>query len=227
MSLYFNFDRNVSNPLNPFELNITKTSVTEGSVDVSDNIQNINGDSHFFYGRLFANDTLSSKPQSQTQANLLFFDDNDSSKEVDNSDSLLINWWTINNQKESDGNIKDYNVTTSFNLSGPFDTEVSLDIKNLANNPAYYPITIKNDETIDKIRIVHLAISSWLWFSFDEIEYNYKEKDPNSDCTKHPCFIYRYHALPSDGIVKSGEYNGSDFNISEDNRTIHGVKVFR
>ncbi|BCD60877.1 MULTISPECIES: LamG domain-containing protein [unclassified Nitratiruptor] len=217
ITLYCNFDRNSSKPVDPFELNITGTNVVDTD-RVEGSSSDINGTANFYYARFRTDDLATSESEDNTTAQVLVYDSSDTKFDTNQT---LMHWYVNAFHSQSDGDIRESNVSSSTTLqASDIDDSFSL---NWSQENGIFTITINNTSKTKETRYIHLDIPSWLWFSYGGGSYSY---DIGSDCTQHPCIKYNYIPPTQTKGVKSGTVSGVDFdqNVTSSKR---GVKVYR
>ncbi|BAF70680.1 LamG-like jellyroll fold domain-containing protein [Nitratiruptor sp. SB155-2] len=217
ITIYCNFDRNSLKPVDPFELNITSTSVVDTD-GVEGSSSDINGSAYFYYARFRTEDLATSDSEDNTTAQVLVYDSSDTRFDTNQT---LMHWYVNALHSQSDGDIQEGNVSSSTTLqTGDIDDTFSLV---WSQENGIFTITINNTSKTKQTRYIHLDIPSWLWFSYGGASYSY---DIGSDCTQHPCIKYNYIPPTQTKGVKSGSVSGVDFdqNVTSSKR---GVKVYR
>jgi len=210
LALSLNFDRNETNPVNPFDFNIT-------SVDVNDSDVKGTGTpletATFVYGRARPYDIRTNEVNATTSVEFEVYSLIPTGY-VTGMPQNVLHWYrNLDHSTSAAGNV----------IRGGFSAGATDIAVNTSSEPKAGIQTIAVASQED--RIVHLDISPWLWYSpKDKNEYNY-----TAGCTQHPCFIYDY-TNPDTGIkgVTSGTFSGSDFKIAPAKKiTTKGAKVFR
>ncbi|NPA29396.1 MAG: hypothetical protein GXO33_04350 [Epsilonproteobacteria bacterium] len=220
---YFNFDRNASLPVSPFDLNLTDAGVDDGDAQ-SDGYETLEGNTTFYYGRLRADDLTTTLDDAPHRYRIEIY-----SKTALNLRRMSLYWYlNAAHDSGSQGHVSATRVTDGVRLTDTEDGDVTLD--GILDDPTDGVNDFVISDSTPKRRVVHMAVPSWLWFVPDGFggSYLYDTGDSNSDCTRHPCFIYtRLRGAGSRRGVLSGGYEGSDFNVTESPKTRSGVKLFR
>ena len=157
LNLKINFDRNVSNPTNPFTLTLNDISITDENKTYG--FSNVSGMIKFIYGKILTSDKTS--VLDDTNVTIIFEKYN--------------NGWSKNIIHTNEGEV--YN-TFSKELSNVILNEVKNGDQNISISPT-------TNTRPYKIRL-HLFIPKWLWYSKDGIKYKSPSID-NTDCSTHPC----------------------------------------
>ncbi len=227
LTIRFNFDRNASKPVEPFDQNITYLRVMQGSVN-SVGYENTDGNATFYYGRLVADDLFTSEDMSGHFYRVEVYAATPSDTHVADFNRTSVRWY-INKLHDTiqDGNVSACKVTVSSRLNEMSDSGVTVAGYDDAPDDGVNPFTVSN--VPPKRRVIHLDASPWLWYVPEGFggDYLYDESDARSDCTRHPCFIYTRTGNGVGAGVSSGAFSGSDFGVRESNVTRRGVKVFR
>ena len=226
LTLFFNFDRNASLPVDPFELNVTDINVTDGDADDIGYTQ-IEGNATFYYGRIRV-DNIATKARTIHHRYMIeIFDTDANDPLIEGMKSAGLYWWL--NDKEQDfidGNVTEYHAKSGYALSGGDDTHVSLsNFSTPSKGQVGFDLDYDTDVDHTVRDVVHLDITPWLWYVPQGLGDDYDFSD-GSDCTHHPCFEYTLYGQSGAG-VRSGEMNGSDFSISNSEKQRSGIKLFR
>lgn len=226
LTLFFNFDRNASKPVNPYELNMTDINVTDGHVG-SDEYEKMEGNVTFYYGRLRVDDVETTKRNITHRYILEVYDSNESDPSVDGMRREGLFWWfNDKDQKSVEGNITSYDVKKGFTLSAADDAHLSLkNFSDPVDGVVTFDLEYDTDVSQTVRDVVHLNISPWLWYVPEGLGGDY-DYGGESDCTRHPCFEYVLYAQGGAG-VRSGEMNGSDFAVPAGEKRRSGIKLFR
>lgn len=211
LTLSLNFDRNSSQPLNPFDFNITSAAIID--TDGVSGTGTPPGNAAFVYGRARPYDIATNAGFAPDPVEFEVYS-TVSTGYVSTMPQNVLKWYrNLNHTTAVQGNV----------IGGGF-------VAGLPYNPLVVPGSVQNGTQIVTVtsaadKTVHLDISPWLWYSLNPIKiYNY-----GTDCTQHPCFLYDYTSSAA-GVsgVSSGTFQGSDFEmVPAKNITKKGVKVFR
>ncbi|MDP1785423.1 MAG: hypothetical protein Q8K81_08385 [Sulfuricurvum sp.] len=214
LQLDFNFDRDRSAPLNPFDFNITSASISDA--DLVNNIAGINtmiGTAKFVYGRVHAYDVTNNVGYAPNPIEFEIYSTVPTGY-VSSMPQNVLKWYrNVNHGNAAQGNV----IQGGFNAGGADPAVVPSGI--LQNGTQMVTVTSSTDKT------VHLDISPWLWYSLTK-NYTFSTL---SNCTQHPCFFYDYtHTAEGVKGVNSGTFQGTDFDITPAKNIIKkGVKIFR
>ncbi len=231
----FNYDRSFDTPLDPFfisgsEANISVTVTDSRYPAVGGSIFSVfDGNATFYYGRLRADDVITTQPSVEKSVEIEVYDSSGSAL-VSGFRQNSLRWFR--NKKHtgpSSGRIAEANVTLGLTLDSGSDTSVSTGYSTFGSG--FVVMELNNTSGLRKSRTVHMGVESWLWYAprgFG-LPYSYA---PSSDCASHPCFLYSFEVKGSAKGVESGDFNGSDFDTGpiDANATIRrkeGVKLFR
>jgi len=224
-SYAFNVDRNYSKPLNPIFVNMKKVDVNLSKVKNENNKIIDDKNVTFYYGRIKTNDITTNKQSISNNIKIEIYDTNNSHHSDFNQDSL---YWYEMGDDNGTGIISlipqnDFIYTTDTNKSGiGIESNSSLIVKQ-----GIASFDINNSWSQSDTAYVHIKIPAYLWYN-KYSDYNDSNK---SDCSLHPCFIYKYYSNSSANNrknIKSGDFIGTtigdEYNTS---RTKMGVKIFR
>jgi len=212
LTLFFNFDRRASEPVEPFKFSVEEINVTDS--EANGTTQDIDGEASFYYARLKSNDLSTDKTEDNvTLPILVYHSDRDGAE-------ILEGWKEMRDHQDKDGNITQLLAKKGFALGDP-DSSITATAA-LISGSGYYQVQIDNPSK-EQQAYIHLDIPSWLWYTYDASK-NYAY-DPSSDCSHHPCIQYRFFKSLAKQI-KSGSITGVDFeqNISRNKR---GVRILR
>ncbi|ACM93277.1 hypothetical protein NAMH_1384 [Nautilia profundicola AmH] len=220
VDVYLNFDRNVSNPVNPFEFEIT-------SIDVNDSDANgsldLNKKAKYYYGNLLLSDVLASENDFNKSYSFIVFDSVGNLKP--DGQEVIYNWYENTGHNAVDGNVSDSEIIISsdYNASNSING-VDVSVDSINNGVITFKIS-RSDSSV-KFAVVHLLSPNlkWLWYS----KFNQKYDISNdSTCLNHFCFTITWQNLNSEGEVGSGEFEGTEANMTDTNSTKRGIKIFR
>jgi len=207
--LGFNFDRDRSKPLNPFDFGFTSASIidTDGVMGSGTPL----GTATFVYGRARAYDITTNETSAPNPVEFEVYSTVPTGY-VSGMPQNVLKWYR---------NLKHTTAAQGSVLRGGFSAGTTNSAINVSAPPQngiqIVTVTSAADQT------VHLDITPWLWYSPG---YNY---DYTAGCTQHPCFRYDYTNTAA-GVsgVSSGTFQGSDFQMAPaKNITNKGVKLFR
>jgi hypothetical protein len=212
LAVKINFDRSVSNPVNPFDFNITNANLTDSNSPGVSGTKTPTANATFVYGRAHTYDIKTDQSSTINPVELEVYSST-STGYVSGMPQNILHWYrNLNHSSAADGNVSRGGFS-----AGTTDGNINVSAAPL-NGLQSIDITSTTHQT------VHLDISPWLWYS-PSMSYDY-----TGDCTKHPCFDYQFFGTAT-GVstgVNSGTFNGSDFQMSPaKNITNKGVKLFR
>ncbi len=224
--VFLNFDRNLSFFSNPFRISIKDVNVSSNGVGRT--LADKNGNATFYYGYMLVDDIITKRDEINNSFKIVFYDENSSDSLLISSDEIAFNLYKNTLHSAKDGNFslkeilisKDYIASSDNNITSDFDINLS-DVENGEIN-----ISIKRNSGVN-FAVVHILSPNlkWLWYSKFHNEYNYSE---GSSCLNHFCFSITYENTSSSGSeVGSGQFLGTESNITEENSTKKGVKIFR
>lgn len=209
LALKLNFDRNRSQPLNPFDFTITSAAIVD-----TDGVSGSGtplGNATFVYGRARAYDVTTNEASAPNPVEFEVYSTVPTGY-VSAMPQNVLKWYrNLNHDTAAQGNV----LRGAFSAGG---TESAINVSALPKDGIEIVTTTASED-----KTVHLDISPWLWYS-PAYDYSY-----SAGCTQHPCFRYDYTSSDA-GIsgVSSGTFQGSDFEMAPaKNITNKGVKVFR
>ena len=213
LTLFFNFDRRASEPVEPFAFKVFEVNVTDP--DANGATLDIDGEASFYYARLKSDDLSTDKTEDNVTLPILVYYSDRGGAEI------LEGWKEMMDHQDKDGNITQLLAKKGFGLDD-LNSSITATAA-LVQATGRYEVQISNPSKEPRAYI-HLHIPSWLWYTYDASKsYAF---DPSSDCSQHPCIQYRYFQERFVRPVKSGNITGVDFeqNISRNKR---GVRIFR
>ena len=222
VKIHLNFERNISNPENPFEYNITKAEVNDS--DVNNTYFSTEGNATFYYGNIYMEDIITYKNDFNISQKFLMYDNNASDTYKPNSDEILLNWYHNLFNHLKDANISNFVVTKGY-IYNKNDELDSVKVKVNDINDSLNLNVQRNNSNIN-FAVVHIidTNASHLWYSQYGNEYNISQ---GSSCTNHFCFTITWPKNEQNSGVLSGDINGTKADVNEVNETLKGVKVFR
>jgi hypothetical protein len=226
VDVFINFDKNISNPVNPFELNITKIDVNDTD---SNGTLNLNETARYYYGNLLLDDILAVQDDFNKTYSFVVYDDNESDTLKPNSKEIAFNWYANIYHRNIDGNVssgeivvsRDYNASHNIN-----DSTEKVSVSFSQDNNGHITFEINRKDSSVNFAVIHLLSPNlkWLWYSKFGDEYNISN---NSTCLNHFCFTVTWQKTNDVGEVGSGSFAGTESNITDSNATKRGVKIFR
>ncbi|WP_353661780.1 LamG-like jellyroll fold domain-containing protein [Hydrogenimonas sp. SS33] len=231
----FNYERVFDVPVDPFgvegsEANITVSLSDAAHPGVAGSVMSsFGGGARFYYGRLYAEDVRTTEASMRTPLRFEVYDDANSSM-VGGFERTSLHWYlNTKHTGPANGKVRDADVTADASFQSAEDPAVKLSYGDFS--PGYQTMEINNTDGAGKRRMVHLDVDPWLWYVPEGFGESYLYGD-GSDCSRHPCFEYRFIAKGQGNGVLSGDFNGSDFDAGSMDanatyRRRHGVKLFR
>ncbi len=222
IKVYTNFERNSSNPVNPFEFNISNAEVNDSDTNLT--YLNVDGSALFYYGFINMNDIITSKNDFNISHEILVYDNNASDNYKPDSEEILFNWYLNTYNHKKDSNIFKFQVTKGY-IYKKSDILNGVSIKVVDINDSLH-LEVKRADTNINFAVVHIidGNASHLWYSKYKNEYNISE---GSSCVNHFCFTVTWPEKNNIYGVKSGDLNGTKAKTTESNSTKRGVKIFR
>ena len=217
----YNFERDWSNPIDPFDINIT-------SFDVKDTIfSDVNGSTAdttyttFVYGRIMTKDVKTTQDDINHTIEIEIYSTTPSGYTSTLQQNSLLWWRHKNHNSVTDGNVTEMIPTKKTTLnSGEFS------INDIAN-PNNGTIRAGISNSTEGRYIIHQKTKPWLWYIDKDFGNDYNDS-LGSDCTKHPCFIYTLLKNNSSNSISSGSNSGGDIDVkSRGDHTRTGIKVYR
>lgn len=219
----YNFKRDRSTPINPFDINITDFSVIDTNATDVNGIGEDSTNANFCFGRTKTGDITTTKEDINHTIEIEVYDDAESDyTRTFNQNSL--SWYQHeNHNRVIDGNVSEINATTTSTLDNIV-FSVS-DIKSPNNGDIEITISNKTADTF----YMHQKTRAWLWHTIDGYGDDYNVSD-GSSCSEHPCFKYTLDEKEKDNnnTISSGTYQGGDSKPKDKGDTTRvGVKVYR
>ena len=223
IKIYVNFERNISNPINPFEYNISGAEVNDNDVNLT--YLNTEGNATFYYGGIFMKDIITSENDFNISQKIIMYDDNSSDTYKPDSDEVLLNWYQNSFNHLKDANISNFAVTKGYvyNSSDDISDKVEVTVNEINDS---VNLNIKRLDTNINFVVIHIIDSnaSHLWYSKYGNEYNISQ---GSSCVNHFCFTVTWPKNNENSGILSGDVNGTKADVNESNVTKRGVKIFR
>jgi len=227
--IHYNFKRDKSKPINPFDINITKFSVKD-SVDNSLKGNGIDSsNSNFCFGRIKAKDVQTTSNDDFNHTIEIEVYDDSNTNYTQNFIQNSLKWYGHKNHTNlNDGNITEINATLNTVLNN-----VKFSISNTTNlNNGTIKITIPKDRINNYT--MHIKTQPWLWYVYKNFGKDYNDSI-KTQCIQHPCFNFlRRRSKNNSGVspkdyigISSGAYNGGDTNIQNSNYTKTGLKILK
>jgi len=222
LKIYVNFERNISNPENPFEFNVSNIEVNDSDENLT--YFNVNNNALFYYGFINLNDAITTKNDLNISHEIMLYDNNSSDTyKPSNSKEVILNWYlnTLNHQKDS--NITNFVVTSGYVYDNN-DLLNNINVKIININDSLSLEIIRSDSSV-KFAVIHIidTNATHLWYSKFNEEYNISI---GSSCKNHFCFTITWNDNNISGVI-SGDIRGSKAKVSELNESKKGVKIFR
>lgn len=225
-----NFDRDYTKPVSPFKLDIDDIDITD--LDNTKRLLQTNiGSATFFYGRLKTHDIATRQKDITSSIDYEIYNSLLAPSPYTNWLQNSLHWYrnrfhTFVAGTDTIGDIKkivDSNLDKKITATST-QNKITINNYNTANRGVQaFDIKLKNPANIERLSL-HVQTYPWLWYSSVTGALPYNDI---TSCLAHPCFnIYYYDTT---GVLKSGDFEGSDVNINEEaNLSIkQGVKVFR
>jgi len=209
---------------NPRTIEVLEVNTT------SPNVKNIglspeNNSSAFYYARLYTQDLSTSKTPDTIQAKVLVYDSLADNYVSDlNLTEELSNWYHYVPQNNApNGNILALNVSKTTSKKSADDDGISA--TSTFDGNATFTITVDNPNENTQTHYIHLDVSPWIWYVYENFGSDYNES-VGSSCSEHPCIKYNYHKTNNANGVSSGNVKGVTFdvNVSKNSR---GIRLLR
>ncbi len=222
----FNVDRQFDTPVAPFSVKGVAAGIISPNVAKllnSDTTKN-DGTIAFYYGRLRTKDV-------QTTTDVT----NNVEIEVYRRDDLGASGWrqnSLNWYRSEDhtgaifGKVQGHSVENDTQLSGSSDPQVATVIHDPAGGIVGFDISTTRTTPFN--RVFHIDTDPWLYYVPEGFGGSYRYNAGTSDCSRHPCFNYKFMTGNTTKDISSGTFGGSD--VTEKDRGVYekkGVKVFR
>jgi len=220
-SYYFNIDRNISIPLSPIFIKLTDINVSTSNVSKYENNLSLESNATFLYGKIVTNDYIVSKNDFNISVPFVIYDSNNTNYKPSNL-AIEYNWYLNKWHNANEGNIT--KIYKSSDYKAKNDSTVLVNIKGFNNGKLILDIN-RTDNT--KFLVIHLSSdnkTSYLWYSKYGDEYN---DSLNSTCKNHYCITITWENTNKKGEVGSGDFNGTESNITDSNTTKTGIKIYR
>ncbi|MEO1954220.1 MAG: LamG-like jellyroll fold domain-containing protein [Campylobacterales bacterium] len=218
-SYSINVDRNLSNPVNPFLLKELDINITTSDVAKDENNASDDSNATFYYARVATADKETTDTDIKHFSEIEVYDDS-SSKYVAGFKQNSINWYGNKKHNNTFEDISEIDATKKSTLE-----DVQFAITSFDTDSSKVSFNISNSD--NGTYRMHIKTKSWFWYFPAGLGQDYNDSD-GSDCTEHPCFEYILKSTSTPSGVVSGEFTGSDYNISSrGNYEKTGVKVFR
>jgi len=218
--IHYNFKRDKSKPVNPFDINITKFNVEDSMESSLKGEDKDKANSNFCFGRVKVKDVKTTFNEDFNHTIEIEVYDDSSTIYTENFKHNSLKWYSHKNHTDlNDGNITEIDATLNTKLSN-----IEFSISNTYNlNNGIINITIPKDKINNYT--MHIKTQPWLWYVYKNFGNDYNDTT-DSICIEHPCFNFiRRNRIDSD--ITSGYYNGGDMSIKDANYTKKGLKVFR
>jgi hypothetical protein len=197
LSLKINFDRNVSKPVNDFNLTLNDLNVTdEDDINGSENIdKNIT----FRYAKATPENISTYGNSFVVHVHYYYYHNND---------------WVINNDHS-----KTYGDVDS-NYTSDKITVTNRNEDSITNGTQNIDVSINNAIERPYKATLHLGIPSWLWYSKSGRSYK-APSSSNTDCSTHPCSNIIINKISKDwsGVGVDNSHNDVNKNTVDVNRS--------
>ena len=221
--VHFNYDRNHSDPTDPFSISGSDTNFTIGITDHVDTsvegneTTHFDGSATFYYGRVLTSDLRTSTTPTAHNIRFAVY----ATTLLPGFEQYTQNWYINKYDDVSNWLAIDPKVSRKLDSDNQNSTTVS-DVNITSAGVKNFNVNASGGE---KFRaFYHLDIPTWLWYS----RYEAYSHATDSTCAEHPCFTYIFDAVQDDTGIKSGDYKGvsfgNDFNSSVRRKA---VKILR
>lgn len=244
LGLRINFNRDFSQPVNPFDINISDINITDSS-GISELGEVLGGNATFYYGRVKADELLYQVSNSGGLTRLLInYEIYDTTSRSRNSGWLQnsMQWYrnelhtgTLTSIRDSiygrveaatPSKIGESIPISNNDLSGT-DTLGPFDPSSPRPGIAWIQFSPRNVTVSSKISL-HLEVNPWLWHTDT---FNPQPYQTTGSCSQHPCAnINIFGGREHTKSIISGDINGSDVNmVGKKSQRVResGIKVFR
>jgi len=210
IKIKFNIYKNKRYPVSIVDLNFSKLITYDTKTSKQYN-EPLNKTISFYYLSVLAPLIYANEKTTSDKIYILVYDKNKNHFK----DEKLLNWFINTNYKENDIKLLGYT------LNKKYDFNISNFNINLTKNDYYYKIEINNQKKYRTV-FIHLNTPNYLWTS-KYFDLNISE---NSYCNTHYCSEYHLKYKPGSIGVRSGNFQGSQINTSQQNNQ-NGIKVYR
>jgi len=224
LKIALNFDKNITSPSNPFLVEIEDINVS--NEDTSVYTLNKNSNAVFYYGNLLLDDIISVKDDFSKTYSFVLYDENETDGLKPDSKELLINWYenTLHSQNDSDIQNSEIFISKDYNSSNTL-SGVDVSVNSISSGEVTFDISRTSSDV--NFAVVHLLSPALrhLWYSRFNNAYDISD---GSTCLNHFCFTITWQNSSSEsGSVGSGEFEGTESNVTDVNNSKRGVKIFR
>ena len=210
-SIKFNIYKNRAYPVSIVDLNFSKTNLYFGDIN---SIENVNKHFAFYYLRIYGEDIYTTDINSSTLVHVLVYDRNKNHF----NDEILLNWFVYNTYNID--NVKLLGYTTSYNYDSNISDGFEVNITKINSD---FNISVYNPNE-DIFSVIHLQTPEYLWYS----RYKDYNDSLSSTCSSHYCIEYNYvNKSNQTKEVGSGEFKGSESNITTPKQKRFGIKIYR
>ena len=168
ITLFVNFDKNYTTPVNSFDMNITDINVSDGNV--TDKVLTFtDNNASFRYGRIEVKSVSGYGKDLNTTFKYLYWD---------NAKGWIVN--EEHNVSSDDGTINLGNIKGFYTSNGDINMQLGDVIEGNED------VNISTTHSLPYSAKIHLSIPSWLWYH--PLAKNYEDpSSSNPDCLTHPC----------------------------------------
>ena len=225
MQIYFNFDRNFSNPTSPMEVNISEFNISDTNItDTNQSYVNSEGNATFYYGTVIIPDIEIDGDEKNVTFKAVIYDTDKNDNLKPTNTILNYNWYFNKFHQAKDGNItnSDIVVSSDYNSSNTING-VDVNITSITNGE--FNLTIKRtDSSISKVILHYMSPAlKWLWYNKFENEYNISN---GSTCMQHFCSDVKFNNNSQIIGIGFGSFQGSEINTTK-NKTDSHLKIYR
>jgi hypothetical protein len=202
LSLKINFDRNVSKPVNDFNLTLDSLNVVdEDEAEGSTNLDNDNNIT-FRYGKITTENVSTYSNSAVVPVHYYYYHNNE--------------WVIDKDHTKTDGYTHNVYTTDLIHV-------INMNENSISNGNQTIDVDTSNVVSRPYKATLHLNIDSWLWYSKRGETYQ-APSELNRDCATHPCSNILINKIPKSGwrgVKNNSAYdvntNTVDMNRSNDN----------
>ncbi len=124
------------------------------------------------------------------------------------------------------GRVHGHSVEDATQLTGVSDAQVATTVADPSGGIVAFDIATTRTTPFN--RVFHIDTDPWLYYVPEGFGDAYLYNAGTSDCSRHPCFNYKFMIGNTTKDISSGTFGGSD--VIEKDRGVYekkGVKVFR
>jgi hypothetical protein len=190
LSLKINFDRNVSKPVNDFNLTLDSLNVVdEDEAEGSTNLDNDNNIT-FRYGKITTENVSTYSNSAVVPVHYYYYHNNE--------------WVIDKDHTKTDGYTHNVYTTDPIHV-------INMNENSISNGNQTIDVDTSNVVSRPYKATLHLNIDSWLWYSKSGRTYK-ASSSSNTDCSTHPCSNILINKIPKNGW--KGVKNNSAYNVN-------------